>query len=159
MQDRIICLGNRLKQEDRAGLQVYDRLFKRKLPQQIELIEGGISGLNLLCFLENVATVVFVDAISGFTHPDGVVVLTRHQIETASQCLHYGHDAGVAYLLAMMPRVCTPPLPRDIFLVGLEGQCSEKTIEHAADIAQDMVQTGKYGALPKHLHYQTGKIY
>lgn len=127
-------------EHDRAGLLVYDRLSTKKLPGHTELIEGGISGLNLLCFLENVATVVFVDNISGFTDPGRVVVLTQHQIETASHPLHYGHDAGLAYLLAMMPQVCKIPLPRNIFLVGLEGQCSEKTINHAATLALSITQ-------------------
>jgi len=126
---------------DRAGLQVYDRLCTRKIPAHIELIEGGISGLNLLCFLENAATVVFVDNVSGFTHTGGVVVLTQNQIKTSSPALHYGHDAGVAYLLAMMPQVCERPLPRNIFLVGLEGHCGEKTIDHAATLALEMVET------------------
>jgi len=126
---------------DRAGLLVYDRLSTKKLPEHTELIEGGVSGLNLLCFLENAATVVFVDTVSGFTDPGGVVVLTQHQIETASHPLHYGHDAGVAYLLAMMPQVCEMPLPRNIFLVGLEGQCSKKTINSAATLALSIIES------------------
>ena len=141
MKNRIICLGNRLMDHDRAGLQVHDRLSTKKLPGQTELIEGGISGLNLLCFLENAATVVFVDNISGFTDPGGVVVLTQDQIKTASHSLHYGHDAGLAYLLALMPRVCEMPLPRNIFLVGLEGQCSEETIDHAATLALSIIES------------------
>ena len=79
---------------DRAGLQVYDRLSTGEIPAHTELIEGGISGLNLLCFLENAATVVFIDNVSGFTHPGGVVLLTQNQIKTASPLPHYGHDAG-----------------------------------------------------------------
>lgn len=142
MNNRIICLGNRLMAHDRAGLQVYDQLCTRKIPPHTELIEGGLSGLNLLCFLENAATVVFVDSVSGFTHPGGVVVLTQNQIETASPPLHYGHDAGVAYLLAMMPQVCEIPLPRNIFLVGLEGHCGEEEIDHAATLALSIMAQG-----------------
>ncbi|MFK5953069.1 MAG: hydrogenase maturation protease [Desulfobacterium sp.] len=140
MKNRIICLGNRLMVHDRAGLLVYDQLSTKKLPGHTELIEGGISGLNLLRFLENAATVVFVDTVSGFTDPGGMVVLTQQQIEMASHPLHYGHDAGLAYLLAMMPQACEMPLPRNIFMVGLEGQCSEKTINNAATLALSISQ-------------------
>ena len=139
MKNRIICLGNRLVAHDRAGLQVYDRLCTQTIPAHTELIEGGVSGLNLLCFLENAATVVFVDNVSGFTHSGGVVVLTQNQIKAASPPLHYGHDAGVGYLLAMMPQVCESPLPRNIFLVGLEGHCGEEKIDHAATLALSIV--------------------
>jgi hypothetical protein len=39
-------------------------------------VEGGTAGLNLLCHLEQAKIVVFVDAVSGFTHPGHMVVLT-----------------------------------------------------------------------------------
>lgn len=141
MKDRIICIGNRLVDHDRAGPAVYDRLAAQEIPSHIELIEGGISGLNLLAFLENAATVVFVDSVSGFTHPDGVVLLDQTRIKEACPPGHYGHDAGVAYLLAVLPGVCETPLPRNIFLVGLEGHCSQKTIDHAATLALSMIET------------------
>ncbi len=126
---------------DRAGLRVYDRLAAGEIPPHIDLIEGGISGLNLLGFLENAATVVLVDTVSGFTHDGGVVVLDQARITEACPPLHYGHDAGVAYLLAVLPEVCETPLPRNIFLVGLEGQCSEETIDHAATLALSLAAT------------------
>ena len=127
-------------EHDRSGLAVYDKLAAKEIPAHIELIEGGISGLNLLIFLENADTVVFVDSVSGFTHPGGVVVLDHTRIIEACPPDHYGHDAGVAYLLAILPGVCETPPPRNIYLVGLEGHCSEETIDNAATLALSMVE-------------------
>lgn len=140
MKSRIICIGNRLNQADRAGLDVYDRLRMRALPGHVELIEGGISGLNLLCFLENAATVVFVDAVSGFTSPGTIVLLDEARIKAGLHNRHYGHDAGIAYLLTVLPKVCEGALPHGIFLVGLEGECSDDTIDRAADMAISIVE-------------------
>ena len=51
----------------RPDLQVFDRLQEMQpLPAGIELIEGGLAGLNLLPLLERGGRVVFVDAVSGF---------------------------------------------------------------------------------------------
>lgn len=138
MKNKIICIGNRLIPADSAGPAVYDLLRQRPLPSHCELIEGGVSGLNLLCHLENVGVVVFVDAVSGFALPGKMTVLTRARIVAECDSPHYGHDAGVAYLLALLPRVCDGPLPREIYLVGLEGDCPARTLEQAADAAMKL---------------------
>lgn len=135
IESRIICIGNRLAAEDRAGLQVYDHLLGKKIPNSIEVIEGGIAGLDLLCFLENVFTIVFVDAVAGFTSPGKIIVMDQAEIKEKLYSVHYGHDAGIAYLLTVLPKVCQGDLPHKIFLVGLEGICSPETIAEAADLA------------------------
>jgi len=71
----IICIGNRLMVDDSAGLMVYDQLKQRCLPDTIEVIEGGLMGLNLLPFLERGGRVVFVDNVRGFTRPGSLIVL------------------------------------------------------------------------------------
>ena len=141
MKSRIICIGNRLVENDRAGIDVYDRLVLKKIPEHIELIEGGIAGLNLLCFLENVVNVVFVDAVCGFTAPGEIVVLNKEQIKNEIRDKHYGHYSGIAYLLTVLPKVCEGDLPRKIFLIGLEGRCSPQTINRAADMAILIAET------------------
>lgn len=142
MKNRIICIGNRLIENDRAGVLVYDLLAAQTMPTHTELIEGGISGLNLLCFLENAGTVVFVDTVSGFTTPGGVVVLNKTQIKTACPELHYDHNTGIPYVLEVLPDVCDTPLPRKIFLVGLETPARESAIEHAATLSLSLIQNG-----------------
>ena len=139
MKNKIICIGNRLIENDRAGLLVYDLLAAQKMPPHTQLIEGGISGLNLLCFLENAGTVVFVDTVAGFTTPGGVVVLNTMQIKSACPEPHYGHDAGIPYVLEVLPGVCDTPLPREIFLVGLEGPVRESAIKHAAKLSLSLI--------------------
>ncbi len=63
---RIICIGNRFVEEDSAGYQVFQELSLKPLPEDVELIDGGLAGLDLLRFIEGAEEVVFVDSISGF---------------------------------------------------------------------------------------------
>ena len=135
MNNRIICIGNRLIESDCAGIRVYDRLCIKHLPEHIELIEGGIAGLNLLGFLENATTVVFVDAVAGYVTPGEIVLLNEMEIQEALHNPHYNHAAGVAYLVTVLPKVCVEALPHHIFLVGLEGQCGDDAVDRAADLA------------------------
>lgn len=139
---RIICIGNRLVPHDAAGSAVFDRLRQRTLPEDIQLSEGGLAGLDLLPLLEQGGRVVFVDAVSGFTGDGQIVVLDQHTLLQQTTEPVYGHDAGLPYLLAMLPHVCEGSLPEEVILVGLEGLCSESVLDEAAELSLAIAANG-----------------
>jgi len=128
---RIICIGNRFIPGDDVGLKVYDRLKELPLPEGVELIEGGIAGLNLLRYADGVRRIIFVDAVSGFCADDEFVSLSREQL--ASEALsHFEHSAGIPYLVQAMPAALDGPLP-ELFLLGAEANASDNTIDSLAN--------------------------
>ena len=135
MNSRIICIGNRLIDRDMAGLAVYDRLRTMDWPPGVEVIEGGLAGLDLLPLLEEVDRGVFVDSVHGFTDSDQVVLLDQEQILGCLEGVHYGHEAGLPYLLTVLPKVCEGSPPKNICLVGLETQCNTECIARAASLS------------------------
>jgi hydrogenase maturation protease len=142
MRGYIICIGNRFVEDDAVGPAVYDRLQQRcPLPEQIEVIDGGLMGLNLLPLLERGGRVVFVDAVSGFGRPEGIVLLDWQQILDDVAVTDFDHSAGLAYLLTVLPRVCDGKMPEEIILVGLEGT-SPQLVERAADISLEVAIHG-----------------
>ena len=148
---RIICIGNRYVPEDAAGSQVYERLLQNTLPSDVQVIDGGLAGLNLLPFIEGAERVVFVDSVSGFGQYDEsrpgrsdrneIVVLKAADV-TAMAESRYGHSAGLAYLLRVLPDVCDGIVPH-ILLVGIEGQSNKDTIDQAAALALKIVIGGQ----------------
>lgn len=146
MRDAIICIGNHFVREDTAGLAVLAVLQKmRPFPGDIALIEGGLAGLNLLPFLERGGRVVFVDAVDGFAQPGEIVLLECQEIISSLDEFHFDHEAGLAYLLAVLPKVCEGQLPEEIVLVGLEGKCTTDTIERAARLSVTIATHGLKG--------------
>ena len=146
MKGIIICIGNRFVEDDAAGCLVFDILRKMlPLPAGIEVIEGGIAGLNLLSFLERGGRVVFVDAVKGFAEDGELILLSEEQIVQSSLSSHYGHDAGLGYLLSVLPRVYDGELPEEIVLLGLEGRCRGETLEKAARLSVDIAVHGLRG--------------
>jgi hydrogenase maturation protease len=146
MNATIICIGNRFIAEDAAGPRVFDHLLAmRPLPAGIELVEGGMAGLNLLPLLEQGGRVVFVDAVRGFTREGEMVLLGHQEILQAPDSLHFDHGAGLPYLLAVLPKVCDGELPEEIVLVGLEGRCNAVAIEKAADMSLAIAAHGLRG--------------
>lgn len=143
MKGVIICIGNRFVQGDSAGLAVFDRLQeKQSLPAGVELVEGGTAGLNLLPLLEQGGRVVFVDAVQGFSAPGKIVLLGRREIMDSHDVSHFDHGAGLAYLLAVLPKVYEGELPEEIVLVGLEGKLSTEMIERAAELSISIAAHG-----------------
>lgn len=136
MKGCIVCIGNRFVESDAAGPLVFDQLqAMQPLPHGIELIEGGLAGLNLLPLLEQGGRVVFVDAVRGFAEAGEMVLLDRQEILDIDSQPHFDHGAGLPYVLAVLPRVCDGELPEEIFLLGLEGNCTTQTIERAAGLS------------------------
>lgn len=146
MNTTILCIGNRLVAADTAGPAVYDRLTAlRPLPAGIELIEGGLAGLNLLPLLERGGRVVLVDAVSGYVGPDEIVVLDQHDLLAAADPGRYDHNAGLAYVLAVLPEVCEGEMPEELVLVGLEGPWTTATIDRAARMTLAIATQGWQG--------------
>ena len=136
MDYRIICIGNRFFQPDAAGPMVYEHLSRRPLPEGGELIDGGLAGLNLLSYLEDVGLVVFVDSISGFRDSPGIVVL--NSFESLHIASDYDHNTGLDYLLRVAPQVVTGVFPA-ILLVGIEGGPDHGLCIQAAQMCLDII--------------------
>lgn len=137
---RIICIGNRYVNGDAGGSAVHDLLIEGTLPDDVEVVDGGVAGLNLLSFVEGAERVVFVDSVSGFAEEDSVVVLKTDEVaETAVS--GYSHSAGLPYLLRILPEVCAGAFPQ-IHIVGIEGVPGRNTVARAAETALDLACHG-----------------
>ncbi len=130
---RIICIGNCYTPEDAAGPKVYDRLLQHTLPHDIEVIDGGLAGLNLLRFMDGAERVVFVDNVSGFGQPNEIIVLEAEDVATLAGN-EYDHSSGLTYLFRVLPEVCDGAVPQ-ILLVGIELGTDDGTIDKAASLA------------------------
>lgn len=126
---RIICVGNRYFPGDDAGPKVYDFLLGTHFSPDVQLIDGGLMGLDLLRFVDGTERVVFVDSVSGFGRPGEIVILDGASLlkEAAAD---YGHSGGLGYLFRVLPAVCEGQIP-DIVLIG---------VERAAEIKEDMIE-------------------
>ncbi len=131
---RIICIGNRLLDYDAAGPRVFDRLTRSR-PAGVEVVDGGVAGLNLLGLIDGADRIVFVDAVEGYANRNEVVVLSPAQVPQPE--VVYDHGAGLPYLLAVMPQVCDR-VPEDVYIVGIEGQAGDEAIAEAAKRAMEL---------------------
>jgi len=145
---RIICIGNRYIPEDAAGIEVYEFLKTRNIPHDIEVIDGGLAGLNLLPLVESMERIVFVDRITGFGAEGRIVWLKSGDVATLAD-ERFDHTSGLPFLLRVLPQVCNGTIPA-IRILGIEGIPDRRTIAKASLLALKVVQEDKNwrGELP-----------
>lgn len=136
----IICLGNRFVAGDDIGCRVYDYLTSKPVSAEVDIIDGGLCGLDLLRLLEGRRRVVFADAVTGIADEHGIALLD--QDEVAAYAGNYGHSAGLPYLLHMLPHACPPPWP-EITLLGAEGAANEATVAALAERCMEIAIHGR----------------
>lgn len=137
---RIICVGNRYRPEDSAGPLVYDQLLSGRLSGDIEVIDGGLAGLNLLRFMHDADRVIFIDAVNGFRTSGGVILLDAEDASRHADTT-FGHNSGLSYFLRVLPEVHNGKLP-EIFVVGIEGTPDSDKISKAADMSLKIATLG-----------------
>lgn len=130
---RIICVGNRFAPGDTTGSLVYEHLLRAPLPRDLEVIDGGLGGLDLLRFVEGAERVVFVDSVSGFAERGQTIVLDLAEAQALAGDA-YDHAAGLPYLLRALPCVCAGAIP-EVLVVGVEGDAEPAVVGAAAELA------------------------
>jgi len=109
----------------------------RELPPGIEVIDGGLAGLNLLGLIEGAEKVVFVDTVLGTGTDEGISVMESDEVAVLAD-QRFDHSSGLPYLLHMMPEVCQGVLPQ-VIILGVEGVPDQQTIEKASSLALKIV--------------------
>ncbi|MDP1663818.1 MAG: hydrogenase maturation protease [Methylobacter sp.] len=113
----IVCFGNELHGDDGFGTRIYAELRRLTWPEDVEVFNAGIAGLNALRFLEDCSQAILVDALANFGNVGEVCLLRPEDLADRPEQLT-GHGLGIPYLLEAL-KVIREPLP-DILIVGVE---------------------------------------
>jgi hydrogenase maturation protease len=117
----VLGLGNTLLQDDGLGVRAVERLMAEyDLPAEVEVLDGGVMGLDLLSHLEGVAALLIVDAVRAGLPPGTPIRLAGDAIPTALAQKMSMHQAGLQDLLAVSAFRGT--LPQRVVLYGLEPE-------------------------------------
>jgi hydrogenase maturation protease len=126
----LLGLGNILLKDERIGVHVVTTIKERyDCPPELEIIDGGTLGLDLLPLFEKFERVLIVDAVNFGREPGYIGILEDDQIPAVLFSKLSVHQIGLADLLSVaklkgvMPsKVCLIGMqPADIaFTFGLE---------------------------------------
>lgn len=121
-------LGNIILRDEGLGIHAYERLIERyRLPEDVELIDGGTLGLSLLPYLEDAQRVLLIDAVRSGLEPGSIVRLDGDEIPAALALKMSMHQTGLHELLAISAIRGTTP--ETIVLWGMEPLLMEPGLE------------------------------
>jgi hydrogenase maturation protease len=115
----VIGLGNPLMGDDGAGIAALERLQEGwELPPEVELVDGGTWGMNLLPLIESTRRLILLDAIDTGSPPGTLTVLDRAELPRYFALKLSPHQIDLREVLALAD--LRGALPDDLVALGLQ---------------------------------------
>ncbi|MHB8066960.1 MAG: HyaD/HybD family hydrogenase maturation endopeptidase [Desulfobaccales bacterium] len=124
----LIGLGNILMQDEGVGVHAVRALEERwVLPPELEVVDGGTMGLDLLPYIEGRDRVMFVDAMNFRQEPGYIGVRENDEIPALFGPKGSLHHLGLMDVLAAAELLDTSP--GEICLIGIQPLSLEMGLE------------------------------
>lgn len=97
----VLGVGNRLMSDEGVGVQVIERLAAGYvLSDEVQVLDGGTLGLDLLYYLEGIENLLIVDAAELRKEPGTMMRLTDDEVPAFMSVKISPHQMGVPDMLA-----------------------------------------------------------
>jgi hydrogenase maturation protease len=115
----VIGVGNPLMGDDGLGLAALAQLRNEwEIPAEVELVDGGTWGMNLLPVIEDAERLLLIDAINADAPPGTEVTIPRHRLPRYLATKISPHQVDLADVLALAELRGT--LPARTMAIGLQ---------------------------------------
>lgn len=136
MKPRILVLGlgNILLQDEGLGVRTLERLTAAfHFPEEVQAVDGGVMGLDLLPYLENITALLIIDAVQTGQPAGTLVRFEGDEIRAVLSLKMSMHQVGLQELLAVSR--FQGILPPRVVLWGMEPASLEPGLELSPEIA------------------------
>ena len=153
MRKVVLGLGNLLNRDEGMGVQALKVLDARLGPQSnVELLDGGVLGLNLLMIVEECSHLLILDAVNAGKPVGTVIELAKEQIPLYTGIKLSQHQITFQEVLGLAHM--RGKLPEFIHLVGIQPDDLSIGLELSSTIAHslpEMVERARSCLLEWHL--------
>jgi hydrogenase maturation protease len=117
--------------------------MRNELPDNVELMDAGVGGLDILNMLEGASDVIIVDAVKGIGDVGSVHRLSADDVKNAisKECISV-HDISLADVLTIAEQVQEMPDRLTIFAVEIE-KADEISVDLSEKIKDSLDTTVK----------------
>lgn len=111
----VVGVGNSIQMDDGVGVHVLRELEKENLPAEVDLLDGGTMGIELLPWLENRDKVILIDAVDAHERPGTIFRFEPDEVEYDMVPKASVHQFGLVDSLQMASLVGRAPRQTVIF--------------------------------------------
>jgi len=144
MNTLVLGLGNILVSDEGVGVHVVNALERAyDLPNAVEVLDGGTSGMDLLDTIAGRDHLIVADAIRSDKPPASIVKLTGDEVHAFFQTKISPHQLGLCDLLASL--ALSDEAPERVTIVGIVpddlelGTDLSPRVAEACDAAVEMI--------------------
>lgn len=128
----VMGVGNVLLSDEGLGVQFLNVLSQEPLPDNVELLEGGTAGLELVHLIKEVDYLIIVDAVNANDEPGAIFRFEPEDIRVLpSQFEVSFHQVGILEVLAMANILGTAP---KTLIFGIQPKSLEMGLELTPEI-------------------------
>lgn len=134
MRTVILGIGNIILTDEGVGVRAAEALAAAyDLPADVEMIDGGTAGMELLGPLTGVDVLVVLDAIKAGKEPGAVVTLVGTEVPVFFRSKLSPHQISICDVLAGLE--FSGEAPKDLVLIGCEPESLDLGLELTPTIA------------------------
>ena len=129
----VLGIGNLVMSDDGVGVVVAQKLLQNyRFPDNVEIIDGGTLGLDLLPKLENITHLILVDAVETGKKAGTCIRLYGQELPIALETKISPHQMGLKDLLAVSQLMGHSP--QEMVLIGIQPGSIEMEIGLTPDV-------------------------
>lgn len=124
----VLGVGNILLGDEGIGVRVVQRLSAEyALPEELEVVDGGTAGIDLLPYFKKNVPLIIVDALKTKKGPGEIMILRDAEVPAFIAQKLSPHQIGLPEVLATSHLI--DEMPDKLVLIGIEPQTMETGIE------------------------------
>ena len=124
----VLGIGNVLLTDEGVGVRALNELERRyTFPENVELLDGGTAGIELLRHIRNRDYLIIIDAMKFDQEPGTVSRVEGQDVPAAFRTRISPHQLGLSDLLAAA--MLTDELPKNLVLFGVEPESLDIGLE------------------------------
>ncbi len=137
----VLGIGNILLRDEGVGVRVIEQMQKLRLPDDVELVDGGTAGADLLDVLAERRKVIVIDAVQANCEPGTVLRFTADDLVRPDGVGMSLHELGLGEALTMTKQLgCAP---EDVVVFGIKPKDLGCGLELSEEIAASVPKVVK----------------
>jgi hydrogenase maturation protease len=129
----VLGIGNLLLQDEGAGVRAVEEFEKTYvLPAEVELLDGGTSGIELLQYIQGKDHLILLDVVKSGNPPGTIIRLEGEDVPALFQKKISPHQLGISDLLATA--LLIDKMPKRVVLFGIEPKSIETGLEMSDEV-------------------------
>lgn len=129
----ILGVGNLLLKDEGVGVHVVKRLKDANLPSDVEVLDGGTLGLDLLFYMEGRKKVIVIDAVKGGKTPGTLYRFTDSDLGAMPKISFSAHEIDLVDVLKVAHFLGHKP---EMVFIGIEPKDISEGLEISPEIEE-----------------------